>query len=46
MDQELVNNPEVYPSQAVLDKLYISSTPPQAIMRLMTRSWSKVKSNK
>jgi putative spermidine/putrescine transport system substrate-binding protein/putrescine transport system substrate-binding protein len=46
MDQALVNNPEVYPSQAVLDKLYISSTPPQSIMRLMTRSWSKVKSNK
>jgi putative spermidine/putrescine transport system substrate-binding protein/putrescine transport system substrate-binding protein len=46
MDPELVNNPEVYPSQAVLDKLYISTTPPQAIMRLMTRSWSKVKSNK
>ncbi|WP_285412528.1 polyamine ABC transporter substrate-binding protein [Pseudomonas sp. lyk4-40-TSB-59a] len=46
MDPELVNNPEVYPSQEVLDKLYISSTPPQSIMRLMTRSWSKVKSNK
>ncbi|MGB5826308.1 MAG: polyamine ABC transporter substrate-binding protein, partial [Pseudomonas mandelii] len=46
MDAELVNNPEVYPPQAVLDKLYISATPPQAIMRLMTRSWSKVKSNK
>ena len=45
MDPELVNNPEVYPPQAVLDKLYISTTPPQAIMRLMTRSWSKVKSN-
>ena len=46
MDPELVNNPEVYPSQEVLDKLYISTTPPQSIMRLMTRSWSKVKSNK
>ncbi|MDQ0122173.1 putative spermidine/putrescine transport system substrate-binding protein/putrescine transport system substrate-binding protein [Pseudomonas lini] len=45
MDAELVNNPEVYPSQAVLDKLYISTTPPQPIMRLMTRSWSKVKSS-
>jgi putative spermidine/putrescine transport system substrate-binding protein/putrescine transport system substrate-binding protein len=45
MDAELVNNPEVYPPQDVLDKLYISTTPPQAIMRLMTRSWSKVKSN-
>ena len=46
MDAELVNNPEVYPSQAVLDKLYISTTPTPEIMRLMTRSWSKVKSNK
>ncbi|RJG08644.1 polyamine ABC transporter substrate-binding protein [Pseudomonas cavernicola] len=46
MDAELVNNPEVYPSQEVLDKLYISTTPTPAIMRLMTRSWSKVKSNK
>ena len=45
MDPELVNNPEVYPPQEVLDKLYISTTPPQPIMRLMTRSWSKVKSN-
>ncbi|MGH8381084.1 polyamine ABC transporter substrate-binding protein [Pseudomonas sp.] len=46
MDAELVNNPEVYPPQEVLDKLYVSSTPTPAIMRLMTRSWSKVKSNK
>ncbi|MDD0974997.1 polyamine ABC transporter substrate-binding protein [Pseudomonas fontis] len=45
MEQSLVDNPEVYPPQAVLDKLYISSTPTPAIMRLMTRSWSKVKSN-
>ncbi|MCB2255071.1 polyamine ABC transporter substrate-binding protein [Pseudomonas chlororaphis] len=45
MDPELVNNPEVYPPQAVLDKLYISSTQSPQIMRLMTRSWSKVKSN-
>ncbi|MNZ52007.1 Putrescine-binding periplasmic protein precursor [compost metagenome] len=45
MDAELVNNPEVYPPQAVLDKLYISTTPSPGIMRLMTRSWSKVKSN-
>ena len=46
MEAELVNNPEVYPPQAVLDKLYISTTPTPEIMRLMTRSWSKVKSNK
>lgn len=46
MDPELVNNPEVYPSQAVLDKLYISTTPTPATMRLMTRAWSKVKTDK
>lgn len=46
MEAELVDNPEVYPSQEVLDKLYISTTPTPEIMRLMTRSWSKVKSNK
>jgi len=46
MAPELVNNPEIYPSQAVLDKLYISTTPTPAVMRLMTRSWSKVKTNK
>ncbi|SDU89965.1 polyamine ABC transporter substrate-binding protein [Pseudomonas mucidolens] len=45
MAPELVNNPEVYPSQEVLDKLYISTTPSPAIMRVMTRAWSKVKSN-
>jgi len=46
MDQALVNNPEIYPPQAVLDKLYISSTPSPKIMRVMTRSWSKIKSNR
>ncbi|OLY74291.1 ABC transporter substrate-binding protein [Pseudomonas sp. ATCC PTA-122608] len=46
MAPELVNNPEIYPSQEVLEKLYISTTPTPAVMRLMTRSWSKVKTNK
>jgi len=46
MAPELVNNPEIYPYQEVLDKLYISTTPTPAVMRLMTRSWSKVKTNK
>ena len=45
IDPETLNNPEVYPPQAVLDKLYISKAPSPKIMRLMTRSWSKVKFN-
>ncbi|MBC9252692.1 spermidine/putrescine ABC transporter substrate-binding protein PotF [Pseudomonas alcaligenes] len=46
MDQEVRNNPSVYPSQAVLDKLYVSTELPPKIMRQMTRSWSKIKSGK
>ncbi|EST14661.1 bacterial extracellular solute-binding family protein [Pseudomonas putida S610] len=46
MDPTLVNNPEVYPPQQVLDKLYISTTQSPKIMRLMTRSWTKIKSNR
>ncbi|CAM3876168.1 Spermidine-binding periplasmic protein SpuE [Pseudomonas reidholzensis] len=46
MAPALVNNPEVYPPQEVLDKLYVSSTPSAKIMRVMTRSWSKIKSNR
>jgi putrescine transport system substrate-binding protein len=46
MDPSLVNNPEIYPPQQVLDKLYVSSTPSPKIMRVMTRSWSKIKSNR
>ncbi len=45
IEPETLNNPEVYPPQAVLDKLYISKAPSPKIMRLMTRSWSKVKFN-
>ena len=46
MDAALVNNPEVYPPQDVLDKLYVSTTQSPKIMRLMTRSWSDIKSNR
>ncbi len=44
MDQEVRNDPSVYPPQAVLDRLYVSAELPQKIMRLMTRSWTKIKS--
>lgn len=44
MDQEVRNDPSIYPPQAVLDRLYVSAELPQKIMRLMTRTWTKVKS--
>ncbi|NQD93995.1 polyamine ABC transporter substrate-binding protein [Pseudomonas sp. CrR25] len=44
MDQDVRNDEAVYPPQAVLDKLYISAELPTKIQRLMTRSWTTVKS--
>ncbi|ATB63204.1 polyamine ABC transporter substrate-binding protein [Pseudomonas mosselii] len=46
MDPALVNNPEIYPPQEVLDNLYVSTMQSPAILRQMTRSWSKIKSNR
>ncbi|MDH0649269.1 polyamine ABC transporter substrate-binding protein [Pseudomonas sp. GD03858] len=46
MDDSLVENPEIYPPQEVLDRLYVSTMQSPGILRQMTRSWSKIKSNR
>jgi putrescine transport system substrate-binding protein len=46
MNQDVRNDESVYPPQAVLDKLYVSEELPPKVQRLMTRSWTKVKSGK
>ncbi|BAP42748.1 polyamine ABC transporter substrate-binding protein [Pseudomonas sp. LJDD11] len=46
MDQDIRNNPAVYPPQTVLDRLFVNSELPPKVQRLMTRSWTKVKSGK
>ncbi|MDT8908458.1 MULTISPECIES: polyamine ABC transporter substrate-binding protein [Pseudomonas] len=46
MDQQVRTDEAVYPPQAVVDKLYVNSELPPKIQRLMTRSWTKVKSGK
>ncbi len=46
MDQDVRSDESVYPPQAVLDNLYISAELPPKVQRLMTRSWTKVKSGK
>ncbi|MFZ6045768.1 polyamine ABC transporter substrate-binding protein [Pseudomonas sp. CR3202] len=46
MNQEVRTDESVYPPQAVLDKLYVSAELPPKVQRLMTRSWTKVKSGK
>jgi putrescine transport system substrate-binding protein len=44
MDQSIRTDESVYPPQAVIDKAYVSTELPPNIQRLMTRSWTKVKS--
>lgn len=46
MDEEVRNDPAVYPPQAVLDRLYVSAELPRDIQRLMTRNWTRVKSGR
>ncbi|WP_442110607.1 polyamine ABC transporter substrate-binding protein [Pseudomonas sp. NUPR-001] len=46
MDQSVRTDEAVYPPQAVLDKLYVNSELPPKVQRLMTRSWTKIKSGK
>ncbi|WP_315975296.1 polyamine ABC transporter substrate-binding protein [Pseudomonas sp. 6D_7.1_Bac1] len=46
MEQSIRTDESVYPPQAVLEKAYVSIELPPTIQRLMTRSWTKVKSGK
>ncbi|WP_092298197.1 polyamine ABC transporter substrate-binding protein [Pseudomonas sp. NFIX28] len=46
MDQAVRKDEAVYPPQEIVDKLYVNSELPPKIQRLMTRSWTKVKSGK
>jgi len=46
MEQSIRTDEAVYPPQEVLDKTYVSIELPPNIQRLMTRSWTKVKSGK
>jgi putrescine transport system substrate-binding protein len=46
MDQEIRTDEAVYPPQDVQERLYVNSELPPKVQRLMTRSWTKVKSGK
>lgn len=46
MDQAVANDPAVYPPREVLAKAYVNHELPPAIQRLMTRSWTRIKSGK
>jgi putrescine transport system substrate-binding protein len=46
MDQDIRNDESVYPSKEVQQRLYVNSELPPKIQRVMTRSWTKIKSGK
>ena len=46
MDESIRTDEAVYPTQAVLDKTYVSTELPPKIQRLMTRTWTKVKTGR
>jgi putrescine transport system substrate-binding protein len=46
MTADVKSDPTVYPSQAVLDKLYVSTELPPNIQRVMTRSWTRIKTGR
>ena len=46
MDEEIRNNPAVYPSREVLDKLFISKPLNASTQRAQTRAWTRFKSGR
>ncbi|WP_028695643.1 polyamine ABC transporter substrate-binding protein [Pseudomonas cremoricolorata] len=46
MDESVSDDASVYPPQEVLDRMFVNAELPPKVQRLMTRSWTKVKSGK
>ncbi|PTQ69377.1 MULTISPECIES: polyamine ABC transporter substrate-binding protein [unclassified Pseudomonas] len=44
LSPEVRDNPGIYPSDAVIAKLFVSADLPPAIQRVITREWSRIKS--
>jgi putrescine transport system substrate-binding protein len=46
VDEAIRNDPGIYPSDAVMDKLYVFNDLPARLQRTMTRSWTRIKSGR
>jgi putrescine transport system substrate-binding protein len=44
VDEAIRTDPAIYPSQEVIDNLYIGQIRPLKVQRVMTRAWTRVKS--
>ncbi|MCP1604053.1 polyamine ABC transporter substrate-binding protein [Pseudomonas citronellolis] len=43
LDPKVRDNPGIYPSDAVIDKLFVSADLPPNIQRVITREWTRIK---
>lgn len=43
---EILDNPAIYPGDAVMDKLYVANEKPRDVQRARTRIWNRVKSGR
>ena len=46
IDPEIRNDPAIYPTDEVLERLYVNVPRPMSAQRLMTRTWSRIKSGR
>ncbi|WP_447555838.1 polyamine ABC transporter substrate-binding protein [Vreelandella sp. EE22] len=46
IDEEILNNPAIYPETEVMQNLYVALDMPQAFQRVRTRIWNRVKSGR
>jgi putrescine transport system substrate-binding protein len=46
IDQDILNDPSIYPTEDVMAKLYIAKPRPLAAQRIVTRSWNRIKSGR
>ena len=46
VDPEIRNDPAIYPTDEVLERLYVNIPRPMSAQRLMTRTWSRIKSGR
>ena len=46
IDAEILNDPAIYPTEEVMQKLYVAEPRPLAAQRIVTRSWNRIKSGR
>ncbi|MFK0573836.1 hypothetical protein [Endozoicomonas sp.] len=43
VDETMRNNPSIYPSEALLNSLFVVKSPDKKIVRTVTRAWNRAK---